>query len=123
MMGMSNLSGTPEGSIPMPEKDFKAKITDINSVDTSCSFVSINGKDFLKGKRGSASVTIPFEKIKTVEIKTTGDEKDVDAALKLTHGKFIKLKLTGNSDIYGKTDFGTIQIKIRDVSKIEFSMN
>jgi HSP20 family molecular chaperone IbpA len=119
-MGMGSLGGTPEGSIPMPDKDFKATITDIDSVKTTCSFVSINGKDFVKGKRGSASVTIPFENVIAVKITKTGDEKDVDAELNLVDEKDISIKVDGNSDVSGKTDFGTVQIKMRDISEIKF---
>ena len=120
-MGMGSLGGKPEGSIPMPDKDFKATITDINAVKTTCSFVSVNGKDFLKGERGSTSVTIPFENIITVKISKTGDEKDVDAELNLVDEKGINIKVDGNSDVYGKTDFGTVQVKMRDISEIKFS--
>ena len=102
-------------------KKISYTITDINSVDTTCNFVSVDGDDFLKGKRGAASVTIPFEKIVSITITIAGDERDVDANLKLTDGKDIKLKVNGNADVYGKTEFGTLQIKMREISKIVFA--
>jgi sporulation protein YlmC with PRC-barrel domain len=121
IMGMGDLGGKPEGSIPMPDKDFKATIVDINSVETVCNFVSINGKDFIKGKRGAATVTIPFENIKAVSISLSGDERDVNVELSLIEGKLVKLKVDGNSDVFGKTDFGTVKIKVREISKITFN--
>ncbi|MFC1854976.1 hypothetical protein ACFL2A_00350 [Thermodesulfobacteriota bacterium] len=121
MMGMGDLGGTPEGSIPMPDKDYKATITDVNSVETVANFVSINGKGYVKGKRGSANVTIPFENINTVTVSLSEDEKDVDTDLKLVDGKSISIKVDGNLDLSGKTDFGTIKIKVRDITKIEFT--
>ncbi len=121
MIGMGNLTGKPGGSIPLPDKDFKATITDVNSVKTTCSYFSINGKDYLKGMRGAATVTIPFEKIAVIKIRIFGDEKDVEAEVMLLDDQNITLYVDSNSDIYGKTDFGTVQIKMRDITTIEFS--
>lgn len=121
MMGMGDLTDKPSGSIPMPSKDFKATITDINSIKTNCSFVSINGKDFLKGKRGAAAVTIPFENIISLKVLQKGDEKEVEAKLKLAENKEINITVDSGADVYGKTDFGTVQIKMHDVETIEFS--
>ena len=121
MMGMGDIGGDTNNNIPLPNKDFKAIITDVNKVETDCSFVSINGKDYLKGKRGAASVTIPFENIASMKVKPVGDEKEVKAEVALHDGSTINLRVDCNCDVYGKTAFGTIQIKMYDISEIEFT--
>jgi len=120
-MGMSGFGGTPEGSVPIPHKDFKAVITDVNDVKTECNFVSVSGNDFLKGTRGSASVTVPFENIVSLTITLVADEKDVDAVVKLKEGNDIELKLNGNANLTGKTDFGTVKIKVREIKSVTIS--
>ncbi len=121
LMGMGDIGGKPGGSIPKPDKDFSAVITDINSVKTTCTFVSVNGKDYLKGTQGSFTATIPFEKISTINVRASGDEKEVAAMLKLVDGKEITMYINGNADIYGKAGYGNIQIKMRNVSEINFN--
>ncbi len=70
LMGMGGLGGpAPVEKTPVPEKNFNARVLDHQGVQTSLSQVSFEGKVFLVGKRGDATVTIPFDKISQVEIK------------------------------------------------------
>jgi len=120
LMGMGGLGG-PAGveKIPVPEKNFSARVIDHQGVQTSLSQVSFEGSVFLMGKRGDATVTIPFEKISHLDIR--GQEgNEVMSVVSLRNREKIDVKVDKNSKFYGKADFGTFQIETKDLKSINF---
>lgn len=120
IMGMGSLGGTtPAEKIPVPEKNFAARVIDSQGIQTSLSQFSFEGKVFLAGKRGSATVAIPFGKISHLDIQ--GQEgKEVLAAVTLRNQERIEVKIDKNSKFYGRADFGTFQIESKDLKSINF---
>ncbi len=120
LMGMGGLGGpAPVEKTPVPEKNFNARVLDHQGVQTSLSQVSFEGKVFLVGKRGDATVTIPFDKISQVEIK--GQEgNEVLVVVALQKQEKIEVKIDKSSKFYGKADFGTFQIESKDLKSISF---
>jgi len=120
LMGMGSLGGpAPVEKTPVPEKNFNARVLDHQGVQTSLSQVSFEGKVFLVGKRGDATVTIPFEKISQVEIK--GQEgNEVLVVVTLQKQERVEVKVEKSSKFYGKADFGTFQIESKDLKSISF---
>ena len=120
LMGMGGLGGPGSvEKIPVPAKNFNARVIDHQGVQTSLSQVSFEGNVFLVGKRGDAVVTIPFEKISQVEIK--GPEgKEVVAVAILRNQEKVEVNIDKNSKLYGKADFGTFQIESKDLKSISF---
>jgi hypothetical protein len=120
LMGMGGLGGSaPADTVPVPEKNFNARALDHQGIETSLSQFSFDGKVFLVGKRGDATVTIPFEKISHLDIQ--GQERnEVLATVILRNQEKIEVKVNKNSKFYGKADFGTFQIESKDVKSISF---
>ncbi|MFH2012669.1 MAG: hypothetical protein ABIJ37_08235 [Pseudomonadota bacterium] len=116
--GMGGLGGTPANKIPTPEKDFSATIIDKQDTVTKCKQVSREGDVFFLGKKGSGTVTIPFEKINTAEFESENNAMNV--VVQLTDNQTIKIKMDKNQTFYGMTSFGTFQIGIIDLKKITF---
>jgi hypothetical protein len=120
LMGMGGFGGPgPVEKIPVPTKNFNARIIDRQGVQTSLSQVSFEGNVFLVGKRGDATVTIPFEKISQVEIKGPEGNEVVVVAI-LRNQEKVEVKADKNSKFYGKADFGTFQIETKDLKSISF---
>jgi hypothetical protein len=122
IMGMGDLGGSaPADKIPAPEKNFKTLVVDREGIQTALSQFSFDGKVFLFGKRGSATIAIPFEKISQVEIQ--GQEgSEVLAKVTLLDQKNIDVKMDKRSKFYGKAEFGTFQIEIKDLKSIRFQL-
>jgi len=120
LMGMGGLGGTaPVEKIPVPEKNFNARTVDREGVQTSLSQVSFEGKVFLVGKRGEATVTIPFEKISHLDI--SGQQgNEVLSVVSLRNQEKIEVRVDKSSKFYGKADFGTFQIECKDLKSISF---
>jgi hypothetical protein len=121
LLGMGELGGgpTPIDKIPTPEKNFSATVLDREGVQTTLQSFSFEGKIFLAGKHGSASIAVPFEKIS--EIQFQGPEgSEMSARVILRDQKAVPIKVEKRSKFFGKTDFGTYQVEAKDLKSIRF---
>jgi hypothetical protein len=119
LLGMGELGGGPApiDKIPTPEKNFAAAVVDREGVQTTLQFFSLEGKIFLAGKHGSASIAVPFEKI--AEIQFSGPEgSEIQVRVLLRDQKSVPVKIDKRSKFFGKTDFGTYQIEAKDLKTI-----
>ena len=121
LMGMGDLGGAgPANKIPTPEKSFSVKVVDGEGIQTSLSQFSQEGKVFLTGKRGNATVAIPFEKIFQIQFQT-GEGNDSQAKVILRGRESIDVKVDKRAKFYGRAEFGTFQIEAKDLRSIHFS--
>ena len=119
LLGMGELGGGPSpiDKIPAPEKNFSAAVLDREGVQTALQSFSFEGKTFLAGKHGSASIAVPFEKI--AEIQFQGQEgNEMNVRIVLRDQKTVPIKMDKRSRFFGKTDFGTYQIEAKDLKTI-----
>ena len=120
IMGMGEMGGAvPGDKIPTPEKNFTVRVTDREGVQTSLNQFSQEGKVSLVGKRGSATVSIPFEKISQVQIQVV-EGNDVQVKVSLRTQESVDIKMGKSAKFYGKADFGTFQIEGKDLKTINF---
>jgi len=120
LLGMGELGGTaPTDKIPVPDKNFTARVVDSQGIETTLSKFSYEGKVFLVGNRGSATVTIPFEKISQLQFQGL-EGSEALAKVSLRDQKSIEIKVAKRAKFYGKAEFGTFQIEIKDLRSINF---
>ena len=120
LMGMGELGGTaPVDKIPVPDKNFTARVVDRQGVETALSNLSCEGKVFLAGNRGRATVTIPFEKISQIQFQNP-EGSEVPVKVFLQDQKPIEIKVAKRAKFYGKAEFGTFQIEMKDLRSINF---
>lgn len=118
-MGMGDLGGQPEGTIPETDVRIEAKIVDRSGIETSLNQFSMDGKTYLDALRGNGQLTIPFQQLATLNCgKITGDELAVQ--VKLKSGSVMDLAIRKRAVFYGSTGYGAFVIKARDVARIEF---
>jgi hypothetical protein len=121
LLGMGDLGGGPApiDKIPTPEKNFSATVLDREGMQTTLQSFSFEGKIFLAGKHGSASIAVPFDKIS--EIQFQGQEgSEMAARVILRDQKTVPVKVEKRSKFFGKTDFGTYQVEAKDLKSIRF---
>lgn len=118
-MGMGELGGQPEGTIPQTEERIEAKVVDRSGVETTLNQFSMDGKTYLDALRGSGQLTIPFQQLSSVTFgKAAGDQLAVQVRLK--SGSVLDLSVRKRAFFYGSTGYGAYVIKARDVARIEF---
>ena len=79
-------------------------------VATECSEVSIEGTTFLEGKRGEGNYTISFDNIEQISFRMNADR--LTGMVKLRDGGTSELTLNKTQKAYGRTKYGTFQIKL-----------
>ncbi len=81
--------------------------------------VSFNGKTVANGKRGNSYVTIPFDKIESIEVTKVLD-KYVEARINLLTKTFIEIVIRKDVKCFGRTEFGTFYIYTEKISMVIF---
>lgn len=118
-MGMGELGGQPEGTIPETDVRIEAKVVDRSGTETSLNQFSMDGKTYLDALRGSGQLTIPFQQLSSLSFgAASGDNLAVD--VKLKSGSVMNLQVRKRAFFYGSTGYGAFVIKARDVARIEF---
>ncbi|HEU19562.1 MAG TPA: hypothetical protein ENO00_09370 [Deltaproteobacteria bacterium] len=120
LMGMGGILGedSPD-KIPLPDEKFNAVYIDQFNVTTECTNVSIQGKSFIEGKRGEGTYAIPFQNVTSVIFLMRNGTLEGHVTLK--DGIEMILVLKGDQKAYGKTRYGTFQIKLGDLKKMVFT--
>jgi len=116
VMGMSSLGGDSPDKIPVPTKKFLGSFVDQMDIITDAKEISIDGGTFLEGKKGEGTFTVAFENIQYVNFLLR-DERLV-AVVKLREGSSLELRVNKKAKAYGKTKFGTFQIKLLDLKRM-----
>ena len=109
----------PADKTPTPEKNFAVRVNDREGIQTSLNQFSQEGKVSLAGKRGSATVSIPFEKISQFQIQSV-EGSDVQAKVSLRTQESLDIKIEKKAKFYGKADFGSFQIEVKDLKAVNF---
>ena len=118
-LGMGELGGQPEGTIPETDVKIAAKVVDREGMVTSLDQFSMDGKTYLDTMRGSGQLTIPFQQLESVSFgKPNGDEMPVQVKFKA--GETMELAVRKRAVFYGATGYGAFVIKARDLARIEF---
>ena len=120
IMGMGDMGGSvPADKTPTPEKNFAVRVTDREGIQTSLNQFTQDGKIYLAGKRGSATVSIPFEKVSQVQIQSL-EGNDVQVKVSLRSQESLDIKIEKRAKFYGKADFGSFQIEVKDLKAVNF---
>lgn len=118
LMGMGT-GGMQTHKIPVPAKNFSATIIDSQGVTTKVTQISFDGKVYLTGSRGNTTVTVPFEKISSVQVGKLAEDKKVSVFVTLKEGGTLNIMVEGKLPCYGSADFGNVQIEFKDIKKVE----
>jgi hypothetical protein len=123
-MGMGGGSGPAnEKIVPIPDKNYTVQVTDSRSAKVEARRFTWEGKVYFQGQYGQATVTLPFPKVKSVQIvpsAATTSPNLIMAKMTLTTGETLDIALDRSSKCYGETSFGTYEIFVRDVTVLQF---
>ena len=118
LCGMGSLGGAPEGGVPQTDENIKVRLTDRQGVATELTQFSLEGKTALEGKYGSGLMTIFFRNIQRAEFGQAEGE-EIPVRLFLKTGDTLEIKVRKRHIFYGSTGYGALQIRARDIGKIE----
>jgi hypothetical protein len=119
LMGMGNLGGAPEGTVPKTDENIKAQIVDRSGVSTELSQFSMAGEVFFEGRRGEGLMSVFFRDLKEISFGPVSGN-DVPADLLLKSGSRLQLKVNKSALFYGDPGYGAYRIPAGDVNRIVF---
>jgi hypothetical protein len=132
MFAISLMITAPAQSESKAEKVFAAVITDTEGIETEVKNVVFYWEEKLSEtsfvphelrhlpvKRGSVTNNIPFDRIKQVEAKPSGNE-GVTVVVMLANGKTGEFVLTIPGSFRGESDFGQADVPVKAVKKVVF---
>lgn len=115
-MGKMETNGKPE-EIPVPDREVTAVVVDLEGVTLHLSQFSINGQTVLSGKLGAGKAAVLFSQIKAVTLAP--EAKVLRARVDLADNQIVNLILDRGLTAYGRTRFGTYQVQLDQLKKIE----
>ncbi|HET9962643.1 MAG TPA: hypothetical protein VFQ34_09935 [Nitrospiraceae bacterium] len=118
---------------PKTDKVFHAIATDAKGVETELrnllfyweekvsetSFVPHEMKE-MPVKRGTATVKIKFEAIKTVDVKPSTDGAAPAVSITLNDGKIGEFMLAIAGSFKGQSDFGDVEVPVAELKRLVF---
>ncbi|MDH4224582.1 MAG: hypothetical protein OEW12_02930 [Deltaproteobacteria bacterium] len=122
-VGLSGMGGgtADNGEIPIPQETIGVTLTDSQGHSMTVNRFTCEGRVYLKGTYGQATLTIPFVKIQSVRANPPRPEfpERVMTEVTLKTGETIELGLPANNKCYGVTKFGNLEIFVKDIQAIE----
>ena len=118
---------------PKGEKAFQVVATDVKSVETDVHGVIFYWEEKISEtafvphqlkevpvKRGTATVKIKFDVIKTIDVKSSGNGTPLAVAITLNDGKAGEFTLAIAGSFKGQSDFGEVELPAVELKRIAF---
>ncbi len=119
LLGMGGRGVEGFTSIPVPEKNYSAKVTDKNGVSVEVSMFSWEGQVYLGGYRGKGAFTVAFDRISRFEVGSADEDGKVPVRVYLRGGGTFEMKMDAKTYFYGKTSIGNYRIPVSGVKLVE----
>lgn len=123
VMGLGGGNGGAEKQIPIPQKNFTVVVTDSHGQKATAERFTWEGKVSFQGQYGSATITLPFQKVQSVKVipaQANIPATQVLTKMTLRSGETLDLTLDRTSKCYGETSFGNYEIFLKDIGEIQF---
>ena len=120
LMGLGGGTEQDQGSIPIPSKSFSVTVTDAQGNTLRGERVTWEGKVYVRANFGNATITVPFEKLKSLQMAKGGAPDKVKMHALLRSGETLDLVADGKSKFYAETQFGNYEIFLADLASVEF---
>jgi hypothetical protein len=123
LMGLGG--GTEGGSssnIPIPQQNYTVTVVDRSGQSLEAKRFTWEGKVEFRGQIGNATVSLPFNKVRSVKVGPSNGDKSgaIKATMTLRSGESVEVALDRTSKCYGESKFGNYEIFFKDVASIEF---
>ncbi len=106
------------GRIPIPARDFRARVEDRSGVVTELDRATFDGEVFVFGTVGLAQVAVPFETVRRLDVGSAVDEDHVIVHVTTRDGAAVDVVVDEDRPWYGRAAFGNFRIEIGQVRAI-----
>jgi hypothetical protein len=120
LMGFGGGDDTKEAVIPIPNKSYAVTLTDNQSNKLAGERATWEGKIYFRAKFGNATVSMPFEKLKSIQITKGAAPDRVKVRAQMRSGETLDLTADSTTKFYADTQFGGYEIFLADLATVEF---
>jgi hypothetical protein len=120
LMGLGGGSDEKEAVIPIPSKSYTVTLADTQGNKLVGERVTWEGKVHLRAKFGNATISVPFEKLKSLQVAKGAAPEKVKVRALLRSGETLDLTADSNTKFYADTQFGAYEIFLADLASVEF---
>ena len=106
--------------IPVPARDFSAKVEDVGGTAVDLTRFTFNGEVFIYGKFGAGQVTVPFENIAEARVEKAKDPLKRVIVVQAKDKSSVRVEVEDDTPFFGKTNFGNYKILVRDLRVVRF---
>jgi hypothetical protein len=118
LTGMGSTGESAPVAVPEPETDYTVVLVDQSDVSMDLEKFSCDGQVFISGKRGNAHISIPFQKISSVQFFLKDGVLTADVRLK--NESFVTITVEKDQPCYGTLSYGSMKINMEDIKSITF---
>jgi hypothetical protein len=104
---------------PRVERNFSVVVTDAAGTRIEGEKFSWEGRIHFSGFKGMAQVTVPFEKIRELNVGEKSERK-VRVTVKLTDGNETSFDVDMKSRCYGEATFGSFALQMDEMKSVVF---
>ncbi len=116
-LGMGKDSGKGIVFVPEPEDTFLVSLVDSSGFSINLDKFSFDGHTKLTGSIGKIDISIPFEKIRTIDFLKEFDH--MKAYVKLKSGEQLEVAVKNSIACYGISSFADVRIETGDIKQIK----
>jgi len=118
---MLGMGGGPSGPVKIPEgtHNFSGVVTDITGQRVKLTHLTLEGQEFVIAKVGKGQLAVPFSRLKTMELASSGGK--LRAKLRLSDGRELEVELTPSQKITGRSAYGNYSITLGQVRSLEIT--
>ena len=120
LMGLGGGDDAKEAAIPIPSKSYSVTLTDSQSNKLAGERATWEGKVYFRAKFGNATVSVPFEKLKSIQIAKGAAPDRVKVRAQMRSGESLDLTADSTTKFYADTQFGAYEIFLADLALVEF---
>jgi hypothetical protein len=120
LMGLGGGDDSKEAVIPIPNKSYTVTLTDSQSNHLVGERATWEGKVYFRAKFGNATVSVPFEKLKSIQITKGAAPDKVKVRAQMRSGETLDLTADATTKFYADTQFGAYEIFLADLATVEF---
>ncbi|MCZ6749299.1 MAG: hypothetical protein O7D96_08400 [SAR324 cluster bacterium] len=120
LMGLGGGDQGAEGDIPIPSKSYTVTLTDTQNNTLEGERFTWEGNVHVRAKFGNATITIPFEKLRSMRMNPGATPEVVNVEALLKSGETLALTIEATSKCYAVTKFGNYEIFMGDLASIDF---
>ncbi|MDA8101037.1 MAG: hypothetical protein M0042_15570 [Nitrospiraceae bacterium] len=104
---------------PRVDKNYAVTVVDLSGNTIQGEKFSWEGRLHFAGSLGMASVTLPFDRIKSI---TVGEKKErrVKVTARLKEGGEASVEVDADSRCYGDAPFGSFMLTMEEIKSVEF---